>query len=77
MDNNTKPKVVSTIEVNVQWPDRKAWLEESIDDHLNCVLCGGALKFSHQTDFLALKVVEEAHCPTCHVRNRQTAYGLQ
>jgi hypothetical protein len=81
MDNkNEKPKVVATIDVNVQWPpkvSKKAWLEESVDDHLQCVLCGTQLTFKHKTDFLANTVHEEAHCASCGVRNRQSTYSLQ
>lgn len=76
-DKSAKPKIVSSIDINIQWPDRKAWLDESIDDHLNCVLCGGALKFVHKTDFVTQIVNEDAHCPSCHVRNRQSSHTLQ
>ncbi|HMN67718.1 MAG TPA: hypothetical protein PKC28_04185 [Bdellovibrionales bacterium] len=74
---NNKSKVVATIDVNIQWPTKRDWLEESVDDHLNCVLCGGAMNFSHKTDFIAGKVSEEAHCPSCHVKNRNSEYVLQ
>lgn len=81
MDNkNEKPKIVSTIEVNVQWPpkvSKKAWLEESVEEHNQCVLCGTALTFKHKTDFIAGTVVEEANCPSCGIRNRQSSYSLQ
>lgn len=74
---DNKTKVVTSIDLNIQWPSRKQWLEESIDDHLNCVLCGGPLKFQHKTDFTSGKVTEDAHCPSCQVRNRQSNYRLQ
>ena len=81
MDNkNEKPKVVATIDVNIQWPpkvSKKQWLEESIDDHLQCVLCGTSLSFKHKTDFISGVVNEEAHCAACGVRNRQSTYSLQ
>ena len=79
-NKNDKPKTVATIDVNVQWPPKmssKAWLEESIDDHLQCVLCGTHLTFKHKTDFIAGVVKEEAHCSSCNVRNRQSDYILQ
>jgi hypothetical protein len=76
-NNDNKSKVVTSIDINIQWPSRKAWLDESIDDHLNCILCGGALQFAHKTDFITGVVTEDAHCPSCKIRNRQASYGLQ
>lgn len=76
-NNDSKTKVITSIDINIQWPSRKAWLEESIDDHLNCVLCGGSLVFAHKTDFAACAVAEDAHCPSCKVRTRQMNYVLQ
>ncbi len=76
-NKSDKSNVVCQIDVNITWPDRKAWLEESIDDHLNCVLCGSSLHFKHKTDFVRQTVHEEAHCTSCGVRNRQSDYGLQ
>ena len=74
-----KPKVIASIDVNIHWPkiDRKAWLEESLDDHLHCVLCGGNLVFTHKTDFIEQVVSEDAQCPHCKVRNRQSQHRLQ
>lgn len=74
---NDKAKIITSIDLNIQWPTRKAWLEESIDDHLNCILCGTQLKFEHKTDFTINKVTEDAHCPSCKIRNRQVNYNLQ
>lgn len=77
--DKSNPKTIATIDVNLHIPavDKKTWLEESIDDHLNCVLCGGHLEFAHKTDFISGVVTEDAHCPTCGVRNRQSAHSLQ
>lgn len=74
-----KPKVIANIDVRVQWPklNTRDWLEESIQDHLLCVLCGSGLEFAHKTDFVAQVVTEDAHCPQCKVRNRQSAHRLQ
>ena len=80
MDTSDKdPKVIATIDVNLCPPkvDKKAWLDESLDDHFHCVLCGSDLKFKHQTDFASGVVTEEAHCPACRVRNRQSTHSLQ
>lgn len=79
-NKSDKSKVVTSIDINVQWPpkvSRKAWLEESIDDHLTCVLCGTHLSFQHKTDFITGQVNEIAHCDSCGVRNRQSNYILQ
>lgn len=73
-----KAETIATIEVN--WPPKvssKAWLEESVDDHLQCVLCGTQLSFNHKTDFITGIVNEEANCGSCGVRNRQSVYSLQ
>ena len=82
MDESSKNKLsktIATIDVNVNWPkvERQAWLEESICDHFQCVLCGEDLAFQHKTDFVELTVAEEAHCPRCNIRNRQEVYKLQ
>jgi hypothetical protein len=74
-----KPKIVATIDVNVHWPkiEKRDWLEENLQDHLQCVLCGTDLVFKHKTDFAVQVVSEDAHCPHCNIRNRQTTHGLQ
>jgi hypothetical protein len=74
-----KPKVIATIDVNVHWPkiQKRDWLEESIQDHTQCVLCGTDLQFAHKTDFVEQTVSEDAHCPQCNIRNRQSAHRLQ
>jgi len=80
MDNKTaKSKVVASIDVNVHWPkiEKRAWSEEAISEHFECVLCGTNLVFHHKTDFIGLNVTEEAHCPHCNIRNRQTSHALQ
>jgi len=66
-----KPQTVATIDVNVNWTD------ESVNDHLNCVLCGDALEFKHKTNFVEQTVHEDAQCGSCGVRTRQNAYRLQ
>jgi predicted nucleic acid-binding Zn ribbon protein len=80
-DKNTKAKTVGTLDMNInQHPpkvERRDWLDESIDDHLHCVLCGTKLVFSHKTDFVGQKVAEKAHCPSCGVKIRECAYDLQ
>jgi Zn ribbon nucleic-acid-binding protein len=77
--SDKKQNIVATIDVNVHFPkvDKRAWLEESLADHLNCVLCGSDLQFKHHTNFIEQVVSEEAHCPHCKIRNRISAHGLQ
>ncbi|MGE0527703.1 MAG: hypothetical protein AB7G93_21985 [Bdellovibrionales bacterium] len=82
-NKNEKPKaqtLVTPLDMNpssLPKVEKKAWLEETLDDHLNCVLCGSALRFVHKTDFVIQEVIEEAHCPACGVRNRQSSHRLQ
>ncbi|MGZ3723396.1 MAG: hypothetical protein ACXVA9_10725 [Bdellovibrionales bacterium] len=78
-NKDEKPKIVASIDVNVHWPkiEKRAWLEESIQDHLQCVLCGTDLMFKHKTDFVTQIVNEDAHCPHCNIRNRQSTHSLQ
>ena len=78
-NKDEKPKVVASIDVNVHWPkiDKRAWLEESLQDHLQCVLCGTDLQFQHKSDFILQTVTEDAHCPHCNIRNRQSNHILQ
>lgn len=78
-NKNTKAKTVATIDINLHIPkvESKAWLDESIEDHFHCVLCGTELVFRHKTDFIQQNVTERAHCPSCGVKNRECTYGLQ
>lgn len=76
--DNKKAKTVATIDINlIPKISAKEWLAETVEEHFHCVLCGGELSFRHKTDFVAQSVVEDAHCPTCNVRNRQQNYRLQ
>lgn len=77
--NDKAAKTIATIDVNLTIPkiDKKAWREEALDDHFQCVLCGTHLVFKHKTDFIAQSVVEEAHCEQCGVRNRHSTFSLQ
>lgn len=80
MDTSDKgPKVIASIDVNVHWPkiERGVWLEECLQDHLSCVLCGTDLEFKRKTDFVGQTVTEDAHCPRCNIRNRQSTHRLQ
>jgi len=78
-NKDEKPKIVASIDVNVHWPkiEKNTWLEESIQDHFQCVLCGTELEFKHKTDFVTQIVCEDAHCPNCKIRNRQSTHSLQ
>lgn len=71
-----KAKTVATIDVNLH-VTAKDWLSESVEDHLNCVLCGEHLEFKHKTNFVDQTVHEDAQCPSCGVRTRQNTYRLQ
>lgn len=77
--DNNKPKTVTSIDINLPPPkvERQEWLAESVSEHFHCVLCGGELTFKHKTNFVEQVVSEEAHCPSCNVRNRQNHYSLQ
>ncbi len=77
--SNKGPKTIATIDVNVRWPkvENTTWRDESIADLTQCLLCGAELAFTHKTQFNTQKVVEEAHCPHCKVRNRTSTHGLQ
>ncbi len=82
MDNsnkNAKPNTIATIDINIQWPkiEKRAWLDEAVSDHLNCVLCGTELTFKHTTNFADHSVAEDASCNGCRIRNRQTLHTLQ
>lgn len=84
MDNSNsnqgeKPKTIATIDVKLHWPkiEKRTWIEESLNNHFHCVLCGQSLQFKHDTDFVNLIVVENAHCPNCNIRNRENVFILQ
>lgn len=51
--------------------DERALLrEEFIEMENNCPLCGSELKLNHISDYLALQITEEAHCPRCKIKTR-------
>lgn len=77
-NKNAKTKQVHVVDVKVMPKiEKKAWLDESIADHFNCVLCGSTLMFTHKTDFANHTVSEKAHCPSCGVKNRESSHSLQ
>jgi hypothetical protein len=78
-NKNEKPKTIATIDVNIQWPkiESRDWIEESVNDHNNCVLCGTPLTFKHHTNFADHTVAEDANCQGCRIRSRQTVHTLQ
>jgi len=51
--------------------------EDIIENLETCCLCGSKLRFSHQTDYLNLKVLEEAKCVACGVKSRSENFILQ
>lgn len=77
LNTEDTPQTVATIDVKIHWPTAEQWREEFIDDHLNCCLCGTALKFDHKVDHIAHVVTENAACPSCGVKERQTTHCLQ
>ena len=70
-NKDQKAQEITGMDVNVRW------IEETVHDHLHCVLCGSELNFKHKTDFAAQVVSEEAHCGGCGVRNRKSEHRLQ
>lgn len=53
------------------------WRQQFVEDHMNCLLCGNELQFSHHTNFSTLDVEEEAHCLACKMQTRTNHYCLQ
>ncbi len=56
---------------------KKEWQEEAVLDHLNCCLCGTALKLQHRVDHIHQIASEEANCSSCGVKHRATQHKLQ
>jgi C4-type Zn-finger protein len=55
----------------------KEWQEEAVLDHLNCCLCGSALKLKHKVDHIHQIATEDAHCASCGVKHRTAQHRLQ
>jgi hypothetical protein len=51
-------------------PRPKVEREEIIDAYTKCILCGSDLSFSYTTDFINMKLKEQASCTCCGVKNR-------
>ncbi len=47
-----------------------------ISEQLTCAMCETELEIHHQVDLAALKVREEAHCPSCGIRVRSCHHLL-
>ncbi len=78
-DKTNAPQTVATIDVNIKWPDfsQMKWNEEAVYDHLHCCLCGSELKFAHKTNYTNNFVTEEAACPSCKIKTRESSHSLQ
>jgi hypothetical protein len=50
--------------------------QEKIEIETHCCLCGGELEFQHKTDYLLLKIQEDAHCPTCSIRMKSREHTI-
>lgn len=80
MDASEKsPKTIATIDVNVHWSEvaKLDWTQEAVHDHLHCILCGTELNFSHKHNYMQLTVAEEASCPHCKIKTRESLHALQ
>lgn len=74
-------KKIAQIDVNIQTMLKRMtpddWRQQFVEDHMNCLLCGQELQFSHQTNFSTFEVEEEAHCLSCKMQTRSSHYTLQ
>ncbi len=51
---------------------------EEIKEHFNsCCICGSELMFHHRADHIHQLIAEEAHCPSCGIKNKETHHILQ
>lgn len=51
--------------------------QEVVNRYCHCVVCGGNLHFTHQTDFSRNLTQETAKCPECGIKARQVLHKLQ
>jgi uncharacterized protein CbrC (UPF0167 family) len=51
--------------------------ETFLADETTCCLCGTTLTFDHKIDYLSLKIVEDAHCPSCQIQMKSREHKLQ
>ena len=58
-------------------PRPEATQQEVIDAYNKCCLCGSDLEFSYTTDFMNLKVTEQATCKCCGIQNKTHDFKLQ
>ena len=52
-------------------------LQVWLDSYKHCELCGSELIYTHVTQFIEETVCEEAHCPSCNIKNKQAHHRLQ
>ncbi len=78
-EKTSKPQTIATIDVNLQWPDfsQMNWQEEALYDHLHCCLCGSELRFHHKRNLVQNFITEEASCPSCKIKTRESAHTVQ
>jgi transcription elongation factor Elf1 len=51
--------------------------EQFLDEHHNCPLCGSEMLITHVTQFIQMKVKEEANCEACKIQVRDLNHQLQ
>lgn len=78
-EKSTKPETIATIDVNLNWSEvsKLDWNQEAIYDHLHCCLCGTELNFSHKANYMQMTVSEEASCPHCKIKTRESFHSVQ
>lgn len=47
-----------------------------VEAQTSCCLCGHDLEFDHEMDFQNQKIVEQAHCPGCHIKTKSSEHRL-
>ena len=52
-------------------------IKDYVETLETCSLCGGKLRYNHQTDYLTMCVTEECGCPTCGIKNTPVQHTLQ
>ncbi|GEM_PF-1502915 len=78
-EKTSKPQTIATIDVNIQFPNfsEMNWNEEALYDHLHCCLCGSELQFHHKANRVQNFITEEASCPSCKIKTRESAHTIQ
>ncbi len=67
-------KLIKAQKLETQNVSLQAHQHRYITEHSTCAMCDTQLEIHHEINLPALRVKEEAHCPSCGIRVRSSQH---